>query len=105
MASGGLGSLARHGDPDWDLAGVLATGYASAKAALNMATVLLAKELSATAIKVNAVAPGFTATDLNRGGPGAQSAAEGARASVRAALLPDDGPTGAFLSWDGHEPW
>lgn len=103
--SSGLGSLARHTDPDWDFAKVLMIGYNGSKAALNMATVLLAKELAGTAIKVNSVAPGFTATDLNGGGPGSQSAAEGAQASVSAALLPDDGPTGSFLAQDMHEPW
>lgn len=32
--------------------------------------------------------------------------AEAAAGAVRLALLPDDGPTGAFLSWDGTPvPW
>ena len=32
--------------------------------------------------------------------------AEGAAGAVRLALLPDDGPTGEFLSWDGTAvPW
>ncbi|MET3601728.1 SDR family oxidoreductase [Martelella mangrovi] len=103
--SSGLGSLVRNGDPEWEFAGVQMIGYNGAKAALNMATVLLAKELNEIGIKVNSVAPGFTATDLNGGGPGAQSAAEGARASVAAALLSDDGPTGRFLTQSAEEPW
>ena len=32
--------------------------------------------------------------------------AEGAAGAVRLALLPDDGPTGGFFSWDGTTlPW
>ncbi|WP_414121387.1 SDR family oxidoreductase [Vreelandella titanicae] len=67
------------------------------KAALNMTTVLLAKELHDTRIKVNSVAPGFTATALNGGGSGAQTELEAARVCVMVALLPDNGPTGGFL--------
>ncbi|WP_027350826.1 SDR family oxidoreductase [Halotalea alkalilenta] len=103
--SSGLGSLARNSDPDWEYGAVQLTGYNSAKAALNMATILLAKELKSASIKVNSVAPGFTATDLNGGGPGAQTVEEGAEASVLAALLPDDGTTGGFLGRQEPEPW
>ena len=102
--SSGLGSLSRHSDPSWEFDGVRLTGYNCAKAALNMATLLLAKELAGTGIVVNSVAPGFTATDLNGGGPGAQSPQEGARASVLAALRAD-GKTGGFLTHEGTEPW
>ena len=70
-------------------------GYNASKAALNMLTVQLAHELRGTAIKVNAADPGFTATDLN-GHRGHQTVEEGARASVRLALLPDDGPSGGI---------
>lgn len=102
--SSGLGSLSRHSDPEWEFDAVRLTGYNCAKAALNMATILLAKELSEIGIVVNSVAPGFTATDLNGGGPGAQTPEDGARASVAAALRAD-GQTGAFLSSQGIEPW
>lgn len=103
--SSGLGSLARNSDPDWEFGAIQMIGYNGAKAALNMATVLLAKEVHATSIKVNSVAPGFTATDLNGGGPGAQTAAEAARLYLMAALLPNDGPTGGFLGQSAEEPW
>lgn len=103
--SSGLGSLARQSDPDWEFAAVNTLGYNASKAALNMLTVLLAKELVGTSIKVNSVAPGFTATDLNGRAQGAQTPAEGARASVLAALLPDVGPTGSFLTYGDPEPW
>ncbi|APO77239.1 short-chain dehydrogenase/reductase SDR family protein (plasmid) [Rhizobium etli 8C-3] len=48
----GLGSLTRNSDPAWEFAGVQMIGYNRSKAALNMATVLLAKELADSGIKV-----------------------------------------------------
>ncbi|GGK55686.1 hypothetical protein GCM10011322_47900 [Salinarimonas ramus] len=102
--SSSLGSLSRHSDSDWEFGHVRLTGYNCSKAALNMATILLAKELAATGILVNSVAPGFTATDLNGGGPGAQSPAEGAKASVEVALrMP--GAAGGFFTLEGRESW
>jgi len=78
--------------------------YNSSKAALDMATLLYAHELQDTPIKVNAVSPGYCATDLNDF-QGPRSPAEGAQVPVRAATLPDDGPTGTFLVAEGVFPW
>jgi len=69
-----------------------------------MVTVQYAKELAGTGIKVNAADPGYTATDLN-GSRGTQTVEEGARASVRLALLDDAGPTGGFFDARGEVPW
>lgn len=102
--SSSLGSIALNADPDWAYAAVKLTGYNASKAALNMFTVLLAAELKDTGIKVNAVNPGYTATDLN-GNSGHQSLKEGAAETVRMAQIPDDGPTGGFTSTEGVEPW
>lgn len=102
--SSGLGSIALNADPTWDYAAVKYIGYNASKAALNMFTVILADELKDTGIKVNTVNPGYTATDLN-GNSGHQTVAEGAQEAVRVALLPDDGPTGAFTSKEGPDPW
>ncbi len=85
--------------------------YRSSKTALNELTVLYANELSEEGFKVNALAPGARRTDLM--GPGALATspragdpAQGAAGAVRLALLPDDGPTGGFFSWDGTPvPW
>jgi hypothetical protein len=56
---------------------------------------------------VNALAPGLRATDLNaRAAASGGDPAEGAAGAVRLALLPGDGPTGEFFSWDGTAmPW
>jgi NAD(P)-dependent dehydrogenase (short-subunit alcohol dehydrogenase family) len=83
--------------------------YRSSKTALNELTVLYANELADDGFKVNALAPGGRRTDLNgpaRTSPRAGDPAEGAAGAVRLALLPDDGPTGGFFSWDGTPvPW
>lgn len=102
--SSGLGSLTQNGDPNYSSAAWKQIGYSASKAALNMFTVQLAFELRDTPIKVNAAAPGFTATDLN-GFQGHQTIPEGAAEPVRLALLPDDGPTGTFSSSAGRLPW
>ena len=67
-----------------------------------MVTTMYAKGLPG--IAVNAADPGYTATDLN-GHSGTQTVEEGARASVRAATVDPQGPTGAFFGADGLLPW
>ena len=78
--------------------------YNSSKTALNAVTLQYALALRGTAIKINAVDPGHCATEIN-GRMGDRSPSEAARLPVRLALLPDDGPTGAFISNDGEVPW
>ncbi|HME24094.1 MAG TPA: SDR family oxidoreductase [Acetobacteraceae bacterium] len=102
--SSGLGSLAHNSDPGWQFSHVMFLGYSASKAALNMLTVQLAAELRDTGIKVNSADPGYTATDLNDH-RGHQTVSQGAAAVIRLALLPDDGPTGAFFSANQLEPW
>jgi NAD(P)-dependent dehydrogenase (short-subunit alcohol dehydrogenase family) len=77
--------------------------YRTSKAALNALTRMLAAELRADGILVNAVCPGWVATDM--GGPGGRPVAEGAASVVWAALLPDDGPTGGFFRDGRPVPW
>jgi NAD(P)-dependent dehydrogenase (short-subunit alcohol dehydrogenase family) len=69
--------------------------YSVSKAALNALTRILAAELRGDRILVNAVCPGWVATDM--GGPGGRPVEQGAASVVWAALLPDDGPTGGFF--------
>jgi NAD(P)-dependent dehydrogenase (short-subunit alcohol dehydrogenase family) len=77
--------------------------YAVSKAALNALTRLLAGELRAERILVNAVCPGWVATDM--GGPGGRPVAEGAASVTWAVDLPDDGPTGGFFRDGQRLPW
>jgi len=76
--------------------------YHVTKAALNALTRTLAAELRADRVLVNAVCPGWTATDMGRGG---RPIPDGAASVVWAALLDDDGPTGGFFRDGAPLPW
>ncbi len=77
--------------------------YTVTKAALNALTRMLAAELRADHFLVNAVCPGWVATDM--GGRGGRPVADGATGVVWAATLPDDGPTGGFFRDGRPLPW
>jgi len=82
------------------------TAYDVSKAALNALTVHYALELAGTPIKVNSAAPGYVATDLNNNQGMMKLSDEGSVAViVQLATLPDDGPSGVFLSTEGGVPW
>ena len=102
--SSGLASLRLNGDPNWSFAGVKYLGYNMSKTALNMMTVQLAYELRDTPIKVNAVSPGFIATDMNAN-KGTGTVQEGAAEPVRLALLGPDGPSGGYFEAGERLPW
>jgi len=102
--SSGLGSLSRVSEPDSPWSRVGGVAYGPSKTALNAVTVAFAQELADTAIKVNAVCPGFTATDLNNH-EGTRSVAQAARRPVELALLGPDGPSGSVSSDVGPLPW
>lgn len=89
------GSLARMG------AGPPA--YQVTKAALNAFTRTLAGELRDAHILVNAVCPGWVATDM--GSTGGRPVADGAEGIVWAATLPNDGPSGGFFRDSKALPW
>lgn len=73
-----------------------APAYGVSKAALNMLTFQLAKELAGTGILVNACCPGWVRTRM--GGDNAElTVEEGADTPVWLATLPDDGPTGGLF--------
>lgn len=105
----GLGSLTLQNDPAWKYFQVKPTAYVASKAALNAYTIVLAYTLRDTPFKVNAVDPGYTATDFNgHSGPG--TVPDAAARVVKAATLAADGPTGQFFSDDnapetGISPW
>ncbi|HEY0608699.1 MAG TPA: SDR family oxidoreductase [Chitinophaga sp.] len=105
----GLGSLTLQNDPAWKYYVVKPACYVPSKAALNAYTTVLAYSLRDTSFKINAVDPGYTATDFNNhSGPG--TIADAAARVVKAAVLGPDGPTGLFFSDDnapetGISPW
>jgi NAD(P)-dependent dehydrogenase (short-subunit alcohol dehydrogenase family) len=100
--SSGLASLAGLSDPDSPAHFYQALAYPSSKTAVNMITVQYAKAFPG--LRINAVEPGFTATDLN-GRTGTQTVEEGAEIIVRMAQVGPDGPTGGYFGIDGPLPW
>ena len=100
MMSSGLGSIAETSDPAASYWNVGAAGYSASKAALNMLTVKLAKDLAADGIRINAADPGYTATDLN-GNSGYRDVEQAAAIAVRLATGGPLGPTGGLFH-DGH---
>ena len=105
----GLGSLNLHTNPSWKYYNIKPAVYFPSKAALNAYTIVLAHDLRDTAFKINAVDPGYTATDFNHhSGPG--TVQDAAARVVRAATFAADGPTGQYFSDDnvpetGISPW
>ena len=85
--SSGAGSLAEMGSGT--------PAYRVSKAALNALTRTLAADLRDDGILVNAVCPGWVATDM--GGAGGRPVSDGANSVLWATDLPDDGPTGGFF--------
>ena len=103
--SSGVGSLTANSDPVSRVRAIFGPVYPGSKTALNALTVAMAIELEPEGIKVNAVSPGFTRTNLN-GYAGTETLEEGAREAVRVALLGRDGPTGGFTRWENEAiPW
>lgn len=105
----GLGSLTLHSDPSWKYYDFKATSYVTSKAALNAFTITLAHELKDLPFKVNAIDPGYTATDFNHhNGPGTVESA--ATFIIKHTVTDNDAPTGKFYSNDiedesGISPW
>ncbi|MEB2847009.1 SDR family NAD(P)-dependent oxidoreductase [Rhizobiales bacterium RZME27] len=97
MMSSGLSSLTDALDMRSETWTVGFGGYCASKTALNMLTVKLAKELDRYGIKVNAVDPGLTSTDMTGNGPG-HSPEEGARPAVALATTHAYGPTAGFYA-------
>ncbi|MBB4803946.1 NAD(P)-dependent dehydrogenase (short-subunit alcohol dehydrogenase family) [Flavobacterium nitrogenifigens] len=105
----GLGSLTLHSDPTWKYYAIKAVSYVSSKTALNAFTVTLAYELKDLGFKVNAIDPGYTATDFNHhSGPGSVESASSF--IIKHTLTDENGPTGKFFSNDIEDeseesPW
>ena len=103
--SSGVGSLTANSDPNFPYRSIFGPVYPASKTALNAMTVAMAIELESTGIKVNAVSPGYTRTNLNNYS-GTETVEEGAAEAVRVALMGPDGPTGTFTHAKlGVIPW
>jgi NAD(P)-dependent dehydrogenase (short-subunit alcohol dehydrogenase family) len=102
--SSGAGSLTLNSDPTFPWRSIFGPVYPASKTALNAMTLAMAIELEPTGIKVNAVSPGFTKTNLN-GYQGTETVEQGAAEAVRVALLGPDGPTGTFTRTGSVIPW
>jgi NAD(P)-dependent dehydrogenase (short-subunit alcohol dehydrogenase family) len=100
--SSGMGSLAVTTDPTRLESTLISLAYPSSKAALNMLTSQYAKALPN--MRINAVDPGYTATDLNRH-RGTKTVEEGAEVILELAKLDKSGPTGSFRDAQGVVPW
>ena len=100
----GLGSLTKHSDWNWEYSAFKSAAYGPSKTALNAYTVALAYELKDLGFKVNAIDPGYTATDFNQH-RGYKTVEAAATPIVQFATVGEDGPTGGFFGEEGAIPW
>jgi NAD(P)-dependent dehydrogenase (short-subunit alcohol dehydrogenase family) len=100
--SSGLASLTDLSNPESYTHFYGGLSYPASKTTVNAITIQYAKAFPG--IRINAVDPGYTNTDLN-GGAGIQTVEEGAAIIVRMAQIGPDGPTGTFVSAHGPVPW
>lgn len=106
MKAHGYGRIVNVSSELGQLAGmsVGSPAYRMSKTALHALTRMLANELAASGVKVNAMSPGWVRTDL--GGPNAPRTVEQAAEAIAwLATLPDDGPTGGFFKDGKSIPW
>jgi NAD(P)-dependent dehydrogenase (short-subunit alcohol dehydrogenase family) len=95
---------------DHEFAKMQGGAYGASKSALNMLTVSYSKEFKDGPLKINAMTPGYTKTDLNHN-QGWRDPALSAKVAIDLALLPADGPNGGFFQegLEYHEdttvPW
>ena len=100
--SSGLASLERVATPGTAAYAYPGVAYPASKTVVNVITVSYAKAFPT--VRINAVEPGFTRTDLNAN-TGTQSVEEGAEIIVRMARIGPDGPTGGYFDAEGPLPW
>lgn len=99
-----LGSTTNHADPHSQIYHSKLSAYSASKAVVNSWTVQLAYEFRDTPHKVNAAHPGWVQTDMG-GGEAPMSIPDGAKTSVRLALLGPDGPNGGYFHLRDTLPW
>jgi NAD(P)-dependent dehydrogenase (short-subunit alcohol dehydrogenase family) len=100
--SSGLSKTADLADPAGPVHFYPGVAYPASKTAVNTITVQYAKAFPG--VRINAVDPGYTATDLN-GRTGTQTVEEGAGIIVRMAQIGPDGPTGGHFTASGPVAW
>ena len=100
--SSGLSKTADLANPDGPVHFYPGVAYPASKTAVNTITVQYAKAFPG--VRINAVDPGYTATDLN-GRTGTQTVEEGAGIIVRMAQIGPDGPTGGHFTAAGPVAW
>ena len=106
--SSALGSISLHADPASLIYDMKLPAYNVSKSAVNAWTVQLAWELKDSAIKVNTIHPGYVKTDMNHVDGeqrGELDVPDGARTSVRLALVDETGPNGGFFHLGESLPW
>jgi NAD(P)-dependent dehydrogenase (short-subunit alcohol dehydrogenase family) len=100
--SSGLASLTRVANAGTQAFGYPGVAYPASKAAVNMITLQYARAFPH--MRINAVEPGYTATDLN-GHMGTQTVEQGAEIIVQMAQVGPGGPTGGYFDREGPLPW
>ncbi|GAB3448011.1 SDR family NAD(P)-dependent oxidoreductase [Streptomonospora sediminis] len=100
--SSGLASISGIAEPESHTHFYPGISYPASKAVVNVITIQYAKQYPR--IRINAVEPGFTNTDLN-GRTGTLTVEEGAEVIVRMAQVTPDGPTGTYSSRHGPISW
>ncbi|MBY8864057.1 SDR family NAD(P)-dependent oxidoreductase [Nocardia sp. CA2R105] len=100
--SSGLASLTRASTEGTAAYAYPGVAYPASKTAVNAITLRYAQAFPT--IRINAVEPGFTSTDLNAG-TGTQTVEQGAEIIVRMAQIDHDGPTGGYFDAEGTVPW
>jgi NAD(P)-dependent dehydrogenase (short-subunit alcohol dehydrogenase family) len=99
-----LSSFGQRSKPVWIYADFAMPAYQSSKAALNSLTLSYACLLMDKGIKINAICPGYTATEATNF-MSSRTPNQATVIAIGCALLEDDGPTGAFVNDAGELPW
>jgi len=107
-----VAALNQLADPESPLKDDICPAYQASKNALNVMTLVFAKELRESGIKVNSVCPGWVMTDMGHedlpdygDAVRPMSAREAVEKLIWLMTLPEDGPTGGFFSEGELVPW
>ncbi|MDJ0709558.1 MAG: SDR family NAD(P)-dependent oxidoreductase [Woeseiaceae bacterium] len=102
--SSSVGSVAETVNPDSPYGHYDTAAYRLSKTMLNGITGMLAKTLREDGVKVNAMCPGWTQTDMG-GADAPNTPDQAASLAYRLATIDDDGPTGGFFNETGPISW